>query len=91
MDKFTDRYIARDVKAMSEGIQKSVAPYMTFGPCPLCKGTRLSQAALSSKINGHNIAELCAMEVDEMIDVIKAIETRSRPLWSHRSSSGSKT
>ena len=28
------------------------------GPCPLCKGARLSQAALAAKINGHNIAEL---------------------------------
>ncbi len=58
----------RDVKTMSERTQKAVAPYMTFGPCTLCKGTRLSQAALSSKINGRNIAELSAMEVDELID-----------------------
>jgi excinuclease UvrABC ATPase subunit len=29
-----------------------------MGPCPLCKGARLNQAALSSKINGYNIAEL---------------------------------
>ena len=47
---------------------------MTFGPCPLCKGARLSQAALSCKINGRNIAELSAMEVDELIEVIRAIK-----------------
>ena len=62
------------MKTYSERTQKSVAPYMTYGPCPLCKGARLSQAALSCKINGHNIAELAAMEVDELIEVIRAIK-----------------
>ena len=46
VDKFTQKYILRDVKTMSERTQKAVAPYMSFGPCPLCKGTRLSQTAL---------------------------------------------
>lgn len=73
VDKFTQKYITRDVKTYSERTQKAVAPYMSFGPCSLCKGTRLSQTALSSKINGRNIAELSAMEVDELIEVIRAI------------------
>jgi excinuclease UvrABC ATPase subunit len=47
---------------------------MTYGPCTLCKGARLSQAALGCKINGYNIAQLAAMEVDELIEVIKAIK-----------------
>ena len=74
IDKFTRKYIAPAKFTPSERTQKAVAPYMTFGPCPLCKGTRLSQAALSSKINGRNIAELAAMEVDELIEVIRAIK-----------------
>ncbi len=74
IDKFNHKYITRDVKTYSERIQKSVAPYMTFGPCTLCKGTRLSQMALSSKINGRNIAELAAMEVNDLIEVIRAIK-----------------
>lgn len=74
IDKFNRKYITRDVKTYSERIQKSVAPYMTFGPCTLCKGTRLSQMALSSKINGRNIAELAAMEVNDLIEVIRAIK-----------------
>ena len=73
IDRFNHKYIMRDVKTMSERTQKSVAPYMTFGPCTLCKGTRLSQAALSCKINGYNIAELAAMEVDDLIGVVRAI------------------
>jgi len=74
IDKFTRKYITNDVKTMSERTQKMVAPYMTYGPCPLCKGARLSQAALSSRINGYNIAEMSAMEVGDLIGVIRAID-----------------
>jgi excinuclease UvrABC ATPase subunit len=71
---FTSKYITRDVKARSERTQKTVEPFMTVGPCSLCNGTRLSQAALSCKINGRNIAELAAMEADELIAVIRDIK-----------------
>src|SRR5260221_6167191 len=74
VDKFSRKYITGDVKSYSERTQNSVAPFMTFGPCTLCKGTRLSQAALSCKIDGYNIAELAAMEVDELIETIRAIK-----------------
>src|SRR5262249_61250590 len=72
--KFTEKYITRDLKTYSERTQKTVQPFMTVGPCKLCKGARLSQAARGSKIHGHNIAEMAAMEVDKLIDVIRAIK-----------------
>ena len=74
VDRFSHKYITRDVKTMSERTQEAVEPYMTYGPCTLCKGARLSQAALGCKINGYNIAQLAAMEVDELIEVIRAIK-----------------
>src|SRR5258708_4695074 len=74
VDKFSRKYITGDVKPYAERSQNSVAPFMTFGPCTLCKGTRLSQAALSSKIHGYNIADMAAMEVDELIESIRAIK-----------------
>jgi excinuclease UvrABC ATPase subunit len=74
VDKFSHKYITRDVKTYSERTQKSVAPYMTYGPCPLCKGARLNQAALNCKINGYNIAQLMALEVDELIEVVREID-----------------
>ncbi len=73
VDKFSRKYITRDVKTMSERTQKSVDPYITYGPCSLCKGARLCQAALRCKINGYNIADLSSMEVGELIDAIRAI------------------
>ena len=74
VDKFSRKYITGDVKTYSERTQNSVTPYMTYGPCTLCKGGRLSQAALACKINGYNIADLASMEIDELIDVVRAIK-----------------
>ncbi len=74
IDKFSRKYITRDIKTLSERTQKVVEPYITMQPCTLCHGARLSQAALNAKINGRNIAELAAMEVDELIEVVKAIK-----------------
>ena len=74
IERFNRAYIKRDIKTLSERTQKSVAPYLTMQPCPLCHGARLSQAALSCKINGHNIAELSAMEVGDLIHVIRSID-----------------
>jgi excinuclease UvrABC ATPase subunit len=74
IDKFSRKYITQDLKARPERTQKLVTPYITYGPCSLCKGARLSQAALSCKINGYNIAELSAMEVGDLIHVIREID-----------------
>ncbi len=74
VDKFIRKYITGDVKTYSERTQKAVEPYMTYGPCTLCKGARLSQAVLGCKINGYNIAQLAALEVDELIEVVRGIE-----------------
>ncbi len=74
INRFTAKYITRDLKTMSERTQKTVAPYITMAPCTVCKGARLSQEVLKCKIDGYNIAELAAMEVDQLIGVIKAIK-----------------
>ena len=74
IEKFNKAYIKRDIKTMSERTQKMIAPYLRMAPCPLCKGARLSQAALRCKINGYNIADLSAMEVGELIGVLGKIK-----------------
>ncbi len=71
--RFNRKFISRDIKTLSERTRRTVEPYLTMAPCPLCKGARLSQAALGCKINGQNIAELSAIEVGKLIAVIKEI------------------
>ncbi|MVO98272.1 ATP-binding cassette domain-containing protein [Paenibacillus lutrae] len=74
MEKFTNKYIKQDVKSKSERTQKAVLPYISEGPCSSCRGARLSQAALSCKINGYNIAELSSMEVGQLIRIVREID-----------------
>ena len=42
--------------------------------CPLCHGKRLNEHALSCKINGFTIADLCNMEFLKLRDVISGIK-----------------
>ena len=74
VEKFTNKYIKRDLKTMSERTQKAVAPFISEGPCPSCNGARLSQAALNCKINDLNIAEMSSMEVGKLIRIVKEID-----------------
>jgi excinuclease ABC A subunit len=71
--KVERNYIRRDLKLLSERTQKAVEPYLRPRPCPLCKGARLSQAALGSKIRGCSIAELSAMEIGELVPFLRKI------------------
>jgi excinuclease UvrABC ATPase subunit len=74
VDKFENKYIKRDLKTMSERTQRAVAPFITMGPCTSCHGSRLSAPALACKISGYNIADLTAMQVDKLIDVIGELD-----------------
>ena len=74
VEKFVNKYIKRDLKTLSERTQKSVEPYITLGPCSECKGTRLNQTVLNCKINGYNIADLAALEVEALIPVLREMK-----------------
>ena len=71
LEKFERSYVRRDIKTRPERTQKAVEPYLRLRTCPLCHGARLSQAALGSKIDGHNIAELASMEVGDLIALLR--------------------
>jgi excinuclease UvrABC ATPase subunit len=77
VDKFIRKYITEyDFRSMSERTQKAVGPFVTMGPCELCHGARINQKALASKIHGYNIADLTAMQVDKLLDVVKKLDTQ---------------
>lgn len=71
--RFANKYVTRDLSAMSERTQKAVKPFMSMAPCTLCHGARLNQEALASKIDGRNIADMSALQVDELSKVLAAI------------------
>ncbi|WP_030746463.1 excinuclease ABC subunit UvrA [Streptomyces sp. NRRL F-5135] len=70
-------YLAKDRAAMQPHIRAFVDRAVTFTSCPECDGTRLSEAARSSRIGGTNIAEACAMQISDLAEWIRGIEEPS--------------
>lgn len=63
--------LSKDKEAMQPHIRAFVERAVAFQPCPDCGGTRLSDAARSSKINGLSIADVCAMQISDLADWIR--------------------
>ncbi|GGK18554.1 excinuclease ABC subunit A [Pilimelia terevasa] len=59
-------FLAKDVDAMQPHIRAFVERVVTFTVCPECAGTRLSEAARSSKIRDVSIADASAMQISDL-------------------------
>lgn len=66
--------LSKDVDAMQPHIRAFVERAVTFTTCPECDGTRLSEAARSSRIAGVSIAEACAMQISDLAAWVGAID-----------------
>ncbi len=71
------KFLAKDVDAMQPHIRAFVERAVTFTTCPSCDGTRLSEAARSSKIAGINIAEACAMQISDLAGWVAELDAPS--------------
>ncbi|MET7705244.1 excinuclease ABC subunit UvrA [Micromonospora sp. NPDC005413] len=70
-------FLSKDVDALQPHIRAFVDRAVTFTTCPECDGTRLSKEARSSKINGRNIADVCAMQISDLAAWVRDIEEPS--------------
>ncbi|MFI9533722.1 ATP-binding cassette domain-containing protein [Nocardia fusca] len=70
-------FLSKDVDAMQPHIRAFVERAVTFTTCPECGGTRLTKEALASKINGKNIADLCAMQISDLADWVRELDEPS--------------
>jgi excinuclease UvrABC ATPase subunit len=70
-------FLSKDVDAMQPHIRTFVERAVTFTICPDCGGTRLAQEALSSKIKGKNIADLCSMQISDLGDWVRKLKEPS--------------
>ena len=66
--------LSKDVEAMQPHVRRFVERAVTFTTCPDCDGTRLSKEARSSKINGKNIADVCAMQISDLAGWLRAVK-----------------
>jgi excinuclease UvrABC ATPase subunit len=69
--------LSKDLDALQPHIRAFVERAVTFTTCPDCDGTRLSEAARSSKIKGINIADACAMQISDLAEWVRSLEEPS--------------
>ncbi|MGH3762468.1 ATP-binding cassette domain-containing protein [Actinophytocola sp.] len=75
--KIQKSMLSKDREAMQPHIRKFVDRAITFTPCPDCDGTRLSEAARSSKIKGVSIADVCAMQISDLAEWVRGVDEPS--------------
>ncbi len=69
--------LSKDADAMQPHIRAFVDRAVTFTTCPECGGTRLGEAARSSRIKGVNIAEACAMQISDLAEWVRGLDEPS--------------
>jgi excinuclease UvrABC ATPase subunit len=69
--------LSKDKEGMQPHVRAFVDRAVTFTTCPECDGTRLSEAARSSKIKGISIADACAMQISDLAEWIRDLDEPS--------------
>src|ERR671930_70907 len=69
--------LSKDVDAMQPHIRAFVERAVVFTTCPDCDGTRLSEAARSSKIDGVSIADVSAMQISDLAEWVRGLDEPS--------------
>ena len=70
-------FLSKDVDALQPHIRAFVERAVTFTTCPECQGTRLNEAARSSKIKGITIAGACAMQISDLAAWVRGLKAPS--------------
>ncbi|MFD7663719.1 ATP-binding cassette domain-containing protein [Streptomyces sp. NPDC059788] len=70
-------FLAKDRDAMQPHIRAFVDRAVAFTECGVCDGARLSAAALSSTIDGVNIARCSAMQISDLAAFLRRIDDPS--------------
>ncbi|MFJ5222161.1 ATP-binding cassette domain-containing protein [Streptomyces sp. NPDC088400] len=77
--KVQKSFLSKDREALQPHIRAFVDRAVTFTACPECDGTRLSEPARSSRIGGSggsggiNIAEACAMQINDLAEWVRGL------------------
>ncbi|MBD3137388.1 excinuclease ABC subunit UvrA [Microbispora bryophytorum] len=69
--------LSKDKEALQPHVRAFVERAVAFTTCPECGGTRLSEAARSSKIKQISIADACAMQISDLADWVRGLDEPS--------------
>lgn len=72
--KITKSMLSKDLDALQPHIRAFVERVATFATCPECDGTRLTEGARSSKIDGISIADACRMQVTDLAAWVRGLD-----------------
>ncbi|WP_406517154.1 ATP-binding cassette domain-containing protein [Streptomyces sp. NBC_00134] len=75
--KIQKSMLSKDIDSLQPHIRAFVERAMTFTSCPDCGGTRLSEAARSSKIKKISIADACSMQISDLAEWVRALKEPS--------------
>ncbi|MFD8197032.1 ATP-binding cassette domain-containing protein [Streptomyces wuyuanensis] len=75
--KIQRTWLVKDREGLQPHIRAFVDRAVVFTDCPECGGTRLSRAALSSKIAGVNIADCSAMQISDLAAFVRTVDDPS--------------
>jgi excinuclease UvrABC ATPase subunit len=75
--KIQKSFLSKDVESLQSHVRAFVERAVMFATCPDCAGTRLSEAARSSKIKGINIADACAMQISDLAAWVRGVDEPS--------------
>ena len=71
--KYTKTLLNRDISSKSRHTQEKSQNLIAEMECSDCHGKRLNDAALSCKINGYSIADMCEMELPQLKEALSQI------------------
>ncbi|HSO69963.1 MAG TPA: excinuclease ABC subunit UvrA, partial [Arachnia sp.] len=72
--KIQKSFLSKDPDAMQPHIRAFVERAVKFDTCPECRGTRLSEGARASKIDGVSIADACAMQLTDLAAWLRGLD-----------------
>ncbi|KMZ54849.1 ATP-binding cassette domain-containing protein [Dorea sp. D27] len=72
--KYTKTLLNRDISSKSRHTREKSQNLIVEIECTDCHGKRLNEAALSCKIDGYSIADMCGMELTQLRQVLSEIE-----------------
>ncbi|MEC3919087.1 excinuclease ABC subunit UvrA [Nocardia sp. CDC160] len=75
--KIRKSMLSKDIDSMQPHVRAFVERAVTFQVCPECGGTRLSELARSSKIKKLSIADVCAMQISDLAEWVRALKEPS--------------
>lgn len=75
-NQFKRLVLMKGVEEQTDNTLKKIAKFLYECPCPDCNGKRLNDAALSCKIQGYTIHDMCEMEFSKLRVVLDDIRDR---------------